>query len=82
MMGYTEAPRAWGRTDSMARVLGISLAGAVVDGWMSRKELAGLVGRCNGCGHGRDCTGWMANVRRAGSLPEYCPNKAALEEMV
>ena len=43
MMGYVDAPRAWGYTRGMARVLGVNLTSAVVEGWLSREELADLV---------------------------------------
>jgi len=43
MIGYVEAPKAWGLTRGMGRVLGVNLTDAVVDGWLTRGELAELV---------------------------------------
>lgn len=82
MIGYVEAPMAWGLTRGMARVLGVNLTDAVIDGWMSREELARLVDRCQACGHAADCTGWLAHTARAAALPDYCANKGAIEALV
>lgn len=46
MIGYVEAPKAWWLTHGMARSIGVSLPHAVLDGWLTRKDLAELVGRC------------------------------------
>lgn len=81
MIGYVEAPLAWGLTRGMAQVLGLSLPEAVVDGWLSRSELATLVGRCQVCERSADCTGWLARVAKADALPDYCPNKATIEAL-
>lgn len=81
MIGYVEAPRAWGLTRGMGRVLGVSLADAVIEGWLSRAELAALVDRCQACGRAADCTGWLARQVSAEALPEFCPNKAPLEAL-
>ena len=67
MIGYVEAPMAWGLTRGMGRVLGVNLADAVIEGWLSRAELAVLVGRCQACDKAEDCTRWLA--RRAVSVP-------------
>lgn len=82
MIGYVEAPMAWGLTRGMGRVLGVDLVDAVVDGWMRRGELATLVDRCQACGRAEACTGWLAGHLRAEALPSYCANKAALEALV
>lgn len=82
MIGYVEAPKAWGLTRGMARVLGVNLTDAVIDGWMSREELARLVDRCQMCRHSGDCVGWLAKTAKARALPEYCANKTALEGLV
>jgi hypothetical protein len=81
MIGYVEAPLAWGLTRGMAQVLGLSLPEAVVDGWLSRSELAALVDRCQLCERSGDCTKWLARVTKASSLPDYCPNKAQIEAL-
>ncbi|MGB8813202.1 MAG: DUF6455 family protein [Paracoccaceae bacterium] len=81
MMGYVEAPKAWGLTNGMARTLGVSLPQAVLDGWLTRAELATLVGRCQICGKSEDCTAWLASVTVATQLPAYCPNKDEIEAL-
>lgn len=81
MMGYVEAPRAWGLTQGMARVLGVNLTDAVIDGWMSRGELAGLVNRCQACGQDGECVDWLARTAKAKVLPSCCVNKRAIEAL-
>ena len=73
MNGIVEAPRAYWRRNGMARLAGVNLPAAVVDGWLNRTELARLVGRCR-CGMTPDCTGWLATARAA-PLPDFCRNK-------
>lgn len=81
MIGYVEAPQAWGMTRGMARVLGVNLTNAILDGWMTRTELALLVDRCQECPHSRDCIGWLATVSTSATLPAYCANKLPLESL-
>jgi len=78
MIGYPEAPRAWGYTRGMARAIGASLTEAVVEGWLSRDELAKLVEACRTCGSTSACTAWLARTVDAQSLPDFCPNATAL----
>lgn len=82
MMGYVEAPKAWGLTRGMGRVVGVNLTDAVVEGWLSRGELADLVDRCQACDRAEDCTAWLARTVTAESLPAFCPNKAGIEALV
>jgi hypothetical protein len=82
MMGYVEAPKAWGLTRGMARVVGTNIADAVIEGWLSRAELAELVDRCQACDRSADCTHWLARTVSAEALPAFCPNKAAIEALV
>jgi hypothetical protein len=79
MIGYSDAPMAWGLTRGMARLLGVNLPNAVVDGWLSRAELARLVDRCQACGQKQACTAWLATAASAPCLPVFCPNKPELE---
>lgn len=81
MIGYVEAPMAWGLTRGMARVLGVNLTDAVVDGWMSREELAELVDRCQACDRSCDCVPWLGMMARAEALPAFCKNKSAIESL-
>lgn len=82
MADYIEDPRAWSYTRGVAKALGVSLTAAVVDGWLSRQELAGLVATCQKCGKTGDCTGWLAHTPKAEALPGFCPNKGAIEALV
>lgn len=81
MIGFVEAPRAWSLTEGMARVAGVNLPGAVIEGWLSRRELAQLVGRCQTCSKGADCIGWLARSGNATTLPGFCRNKADIEAL-
>ena len=81
MIGYAEAPRAWGLTRGMARVLGTNLADAVLEGWLTRAELAELVDRCQSCARSEDCTRWLSRTVSADALPAFCPNKGPIEAL-
>lgn len=79
MIGYVEAPRAWWMAQGMARASGVQLARAVVEGWLTRGELAQLVGSCESCGKTCDCREWLAEPHAA--PPDFCrigPDIAAL----
>lgn len=78
MIGFTEAPQAWSLTQGMARLAGVNLPSAVIEGWLTRRELSRLVGRCQSCGQSQRCLPWLA-MARAAPLPEYCPNKPEIE---
>ena len=43
MIGYPDSPRAWWLTRGMARISGVNLTRAVVDGWLNREELAEML---------------------------------------
>lgn len=81
MIGYVEAPKAWGLTRGMARVLGLNLTRAVLEGWLTRDDLAVLVDRCQTCDRSCDCTVWLSRMVSCEALPTYCPNKPALESL-
>jgi len=78
MIGYTEAPLAWGYTRGMARALGASLTEAVVEGWMTRAELGRLVAACQACGETQACTAFLARAPDEKANPAFCPNSKAL----
>lgn len=82
MMGYVEAPKAWGLTRGMGRVVGVNLTDAVIEGWLSRGELAELVDRCQACARAEDCTRWLGAHVSADALPGFCPNKAGIESLI
>lgn len=81
MMGYVDAPTAWWLTHGMARTIGVSLPHAVVEGWLTRRELEKLVDRCQCCGKSEYCTPWLAKVAQAQALPGFCDNKAEIEAL-
>jgi hypothetical protein len=81
MIGYPEAPKAWWLTRGMARISGVNLARAVVDGWLQRGELEYLVARCAACHAGLDCEAWLARSAEARQMPDFCPNKPGIEAL-
>ena len=81
MIGYPEAPKAWWLTRGMARISGVNLARAVLDGWLQRGELESLVARCAACRAGRDCEAWLATSGQAHAMPDFCPNKPGIEAL-
>jgi hypothetical protein len=81
MIGYPEAPKAWWLTRGMARISGVNLPRAVVEGWLQRTELEELVSRCAACGHGNDCESWLATSGSAQAMPGFCPNKPGIEAL-
>ena len=81
MIGYPEAPRAWWLTRGMARIAGVNLTQAVIDGWLDREELATLVTSCQTCPKGAQCDQWLAQSGGKTRLPEFCANKAAIEAL-
>jgi len=66
----------------MARISGINLPHAVVEGWLPRAEVRSLITRCDACTSGRDCEAWLAQSARARAMPDFCPNKPAIEALV
>ena len=81
MIGYPEAPKAWWLTRGMARISGVSLPRAVLDGWLQRDELEVLIARCAACSRAEDCESWLVQSGAAQSMPEFCPNKAGIEAL-
>ncbi|MFL9503741.1 DUF6455 family protein [Rhodopseudomonas palustris] len=81
MIGYTDAPRAWWMTRGMARVAGVNLPQAVIDGWLTREELATIVARCEGCTCLSRCDTWLAGSGASKRMPEFCPNKSSIEAL-
>ena len=82
MIGYPEAPKAWWLTRGMARISGVNLPRAVVDGWLQRKELEHLITRCAACSRKADCEAWLTRSGPAQAMPEFCPNKPGIEALV
>lgn len=81
MIGYPEAPKAWWLTRGMARISGVNLPRAVVEGWLQRAELEDLIARCAACGRGELCESWLGGSGTARAMPEFCPNKSEIEAL-
>lgn len=82
MIGYPEAPKAWWLTRGMARISGVNLPRAVVEGWLQREELEDLIVRCAACRRQADCEAWLMRSGAARSMPDFCPNKHEIEALV
>jgi Family of unknown function (DUF6455) len=78
MIGFAEHPKAWWLTRGMARLTGLNLPGAVVEGWLQPREVAALVTRCAACGRDGECAPGLDVAR---SIPAYCPNKPGIEAL-
>ncbi|MFM2390026.1 MAG: hypothetical protein RLZZ437_1581 [Pseudomonadota bacterium] len=81
MLGYADAPEAWGRAQRMAQARRLNLAAAVVDGWLNRSELGELVDQCRTCLKGVQCNAWVSDHRFAPAVPAFCANKPLIEAL-
>lgn len=81
MIGYPDAPKAWWLTRGMARISGVNLPQLAAEGWLPRSKLETLTARCAACGRGRDCEPWLARSGQAKALPNFCPNREAIEAL-
>jgi hypothetical protein len=66
----------------MARITGVNLPRAVVEGWLQRSELEDLVARCAACTRGELCEAWLVTSGNAQAMPSFCPNKAEIEGLI
>ena len=82
MIGYEDTPKAWWLTRGMARISGVNLPQAVVEGWLPRRELEVLVQRCASCRNEKECEAWLMRSGSARVMPDFCPNKTAIEALV
>jgi hypothetical protein len=78
MFGFAEAPEAWMRARRMALTQRLNLAGAVVEGWLDRGEVADLVDHCRSCLHSAPCRDWVESAPSPATLPAFCANKAVI----
>lgn len=82
MIGYPEAPHAWGRAQRMAQRSGLNLAGAVVDGWLNRSELGDIIDACRACARDAACGEWLDHAADAVvPQPGFCANAPALRAL-
>ena len=81
MIGYPEAYKAWWLTRGMARISGVNLSRAVVEGWLQRAELDGLVDPLRHLQDGkamRKLAGVLGcGADHAGLLPEQAGHRGA-----
>lgn len=81
MFGYTDAPQAWERVSRMAGRAGADLPRAVVDGWLTRGELAAIVECCAACTAMAECGEWLAHAPHRTEIPGFCPNRTTLASL-
>ncbi len=81
MFGYPEAPVVWWQARGMARLGGVSLPRAIIDGWLTRAELGVIVTRCQGCQARQRCEAWLTESRPEGGVAGFCPNRPAIEAL-
>lgn len=81
MFGYVEAPRAYWHAHGMARSCGVKLASAVVQGVLSRAELAGLVAKCQDCTCVAACEDWLSNLHPGEQPPDFCAISQPLNDL-
>ncbi|WP_146010270.1 DUF6455 family protein [Acidimangrovimonas sediminis] len=73
--------RGYWMTQGMARVAGVNLTQALLDGWLDRAELETMVGRCGACRRCEACTAWLARAVPTVAPPEFCGNRGGLERL-
>ncbi len=81
MIGYAEAPHPWARAQRMAQANGLNLAGAVVEGWLTRRELGAIVACCQTCRADADCGDWLDDATPISRAPAFCANGAAIASL-
>jgi len=81
MIAYPQMSRGWSSASGTGRALGVDLAKAVVDGWLTRQELSGLVQQCEQCATPAVCAIWRSDPAAATALPAACSNKTQIEAL-
>lgn len=83
MIGFVEAPITWGLVRGMARRAGLDMPRAVVEGWLTRTELAAIVTRCQTAGCSKTCMDVLAKPTGATTQapPSFCAIGAELEAL-
>jgi hypothetical protein len=79
MIAHTEKPRAYWTAQGMSRAVGVPLARAVVEGWITRADLARIVERCGACTAGAACQDWLS--RLTPEVPAFCAIKPELDAL-
>jgi hypothetical protein len=82
MIGFVEAPITWGLVRGMARRAGLDVPRAVVEGWLTRAELAAIITRCQTAGCSKGCMDVLAKpVAATQAPPSFCVIGAELEAL-
>lgn len=67
--------------DRMATTVGVDLEEAVLRGLATPSELTDAVLSCTGCTNADHCEGWLGTGESADTTPDYCRNRAFLEDL-
>jgi hypothetical protein len=79
MIGYVEAPVTWGLVRGMARRAGFDVPRAVLEGWLTRADLARLVDQCQKADCAKPCMDVLAKSSpTAITPPDFCAIGAEL----
>ena len=79
MIGYVEAPVTWGLVRGMARRAGFDVPHAVLEGWLTRADLARLVDRCQKAGCAKSCMDVLSKPSSTHAAPPaFCAIRAEL----
>jgi hypothetical protein len=82
MIGYVEAPVAWGLVRGMARRAGLDVPRAVLEGWLTRADLARIVDKCQSGNCSKSCMALLAKPSCSPqSPPAFCAIKAELDAL-
>lgn len=83
MIGYVEAPVTWALVRGMARRAGVDVPRAVIDGWLTRADLADIVARCEASNCAKGCMDVLAQPCGATlqSPPSFCAIKQELDAL-
>jgi len=82
MIGYVEAPITWGRVSAMAQRVGFDMPRAVLEGWLTRADLARMVGQCQQSNCAKGCVDVLAkSCNSLAAPPSFCALKSELEAL-
>ena len=75
MSGYSKIDRHADLVGEMARVRGVDIGDAMLDGKLSAEAYRNAVRRCTGCECPEACEVWLSeHSDGANATPEYCRN--------
>lgn len=79
MIAFADSPRAYWTAQGMSRAAGVPLVRAVVEGWISRADLARIVERCGACTACEECTRWLSHLTP--EVPAFCAIKPEIDAL-